>query len=391
MFALALAVAAAPIVIGVCAYVVYPAILWTVVRVRPKETPAPETTAWPHVTLTIPVYNAVSTIRATLDRIMELEYPRERLQVLVLSDASTDGTDEVVLTFASRGVELVRAAERRGKTAAENAAVLLARGEIIVNVDATVAVPAASLKRLVRVFADPTVGVASGRDIGVKSVSAAAARGEAGYTGYEMWLRDLETCAGSIVGASGCFFAIRRSIHDEPVPPDLSWDFASTLVARQRGYRSVSVPDAVCMVPSTAEIGTELRRKSRTMSRGLRTLFHFRELMNPFRYGGFALMLISHKLLRWVPYLLAPAAVGALLLIATRSQIAAGTLALASAGGIAGVFAIRFPGAVRARPFAYAGFAVAALSAGLVAWYDALRGERKIIWNPTPRADAYAP
>lgn len=399
MFALAAVLIAAPLVVGAYAYLIYPAILWTVTRSPNRAAGPGEDWTWPSVTLTVPVFNAASSIRATLEGLSKLDYPPDRLQILVLSDASTDGTDDIVREFAWRGVELLRAPERRGKTAAENVAASLARGEIIVNVDATVGVPPASLKLLVEAFADPTVGVASGRDVsidsslfasraGVNSFTVLGTGGEARYTGYEMWLRDLETRAGSIVGASGCFFAIRRGIHDEPLPNELSWDFASTLVARKRGYRSVSVPDAICAVPRTAEIRTELRRKSRTMARGLSTLFHFRGVMNPFRYGSFALMLISHKLLRWVPYLLAPVAIVALGILATQSRIAVLALGLLSLGAIAGLSAITRRGTIGWKPLALAGFLVVAVTAGFLAWYDALRGARLITWNPTPRPDA---
>jgi glycosyltransferase involved in cell wall biosynthesis len=340
------------------------------------------------VTVTVPVYNAVHSIRAALERLLELDYPGDRLQILVLSDASNDGTDEAVREFAERGIELMRAPNRRGKTAAENAAVAVASGDIIVNVDATVVVPAGSLKQLIRVFDDPTVGVASGRDVSVGAAEERDAGAESGYTGYEMWVRALETRGGSIVGASGCFYGIRRRIRVEALPPELSWDFASTLVARKQGYRSVSVPDAVCIVPRTAEIRFELRRKARTMARGLSTLFYFRELMNPFRYGSFALMLISHKLLRWLPYLLAPVAVLALGLLAARSSTAALLLTAVVVGLLAGAAVIRYGRPIAFRPLALAGFCVAVLAAGFLAWCDALRGTRMVTWDPTPRPTA---
>ena len=385
MFALAVVIAAAPIVTALYAYVAYPAIIWAIARTRPRTKAGMQGDDWPAVTITVPVYNAVSSIRTTLERLLELDYPSDRLQLLVLSDASHDGTDDVVREFAGQGVELMRAPNRRGKTAAENAAVAVARGDIIVNVDATVVVPSGSLKQLIRVFDDPTVGVASGHDVSVGAPDKHDAGAESGYTSYEMRVRDLETRAGSIVGASGCFYGIRRGIRVSPLPPGLSWDFASTLVARQQGYRSVSVPNAVCLVPRTAEIRSELRRKARTMARGLSTLFHFRALMNPFRYGGFALMLISHKLLRWVPYLLAPAAVLALGLLSTRSSVAAVMLAIVALGLLSGAAAIRYGNSIRFKPFALAGFAVAAFSAGFLAWIDALRGTRMVTWDPTPR------
>jgi cellulose synthase/poly-beta-1,6-N-acetylglucosamine synthase-like glycosyltransferase len=384
VFALALVIAAAPIVTALYAYVAYPAIIWAVALTRPGRT-AGKNGDWPAVTITLPVYNEVSTIRATLERLLDVDYPKDRLQLLVLSDASHDGTDDVVREFAQRGVELMRAPNRRGKTAAENAAVAVARGDIIVNIDATVIVPRGSIKELIRAFDDPTVGVASGCDVSVGAAGKHDAGAESGYTGYEMRVRDLETRVGSIVGASGCFYGIRRRIRGSALPAGLSWDFASTLVARQQGYRSVSVPEAVCLVPRTAEIRSELRRKTRTMARGLSTLFYFRSLMNPFRYGGFALMLISHKLFRWVPYLLLPAAILAVGLLATRSTYAAVLLAIAAFGLLTGATAIRYGSSGKFKPLALAGFVVAALTAGFLAWVDALRGTRMATWDPTPR------
>ena len=400
MIALAVVIAASPLVVGFYAYVIYPAVLWIITRFRNTVRHSNSSWNWPSVTVTVPVYNAASTIRRTLEQILALDYPLDRLQILVLSDASTDGTDDVAREFSGRGVELLRAPERRGKTAAENAAVSVARGDIIVNVDATVLVPRSSLKRLVAAFVDPAVGVASGRDISVDASAVwqrtsgggsglVATGAEAGYVGYEMWVRDLETRAESIVGASGCFFAIRREVHKDPLPPQLSWDFASALVARKLGYRAVNVADAVCIVPRTAQLRTEVARKSRTMARGLSTLFHFRELMNPLSYGGFALMLISHKLLRWIPYLLAPFALIALGFVAIHSRVAApALLAVVIAASICTFWTLTDRRANVWRPVALAGFVVAACAAGCLAWYAALRGTRMETWNPTPRPHA---
>jgi cellulose synthase/poly-beta-1,6-N-acetylglucosamine synthase-like glycosyltransferase len=387
MFALAAALAVAPLVIALYAYVGYPALLWSVTRVRRRQIPTTATGPWPTVTVTVPVFNAVSSIRATLEGLVGLEYPRDKLQLLVLSDASTDGTDTVVREFAGRGVELLRAPERRGKTAAENDVIKFARGEIVVNVDATVVVPPGSLKRLVRVFDDPTIGVASGRDISFGAEGLDSTRTESSYVGYEMWLRDLETQAGSIVGASGCFYGIRRCIHDRPIPWELSWDFASPLVAREKGYRSVSVRDAVCLVPRTPQIKSELRRKVRTMARGIRTLFYHRALMNPFRYRGFAVMLISHKLLRWLPYLLAPVSILALGFLATQSASGQALFVLACVALGIGISGIRDSSWARIKPVAASAFLVAAFAAGFLAWCDVLRGVRMATWEPTPRPD----
>jgi hypothetical protein len=239
----------------------------------------------------------------------------------------------------------------------------------------------------VRVFDDPTIGVASGRDVSVGDSQAERTGAESGYVGYEMWVRELETAVGSIVGASGCFYAARRSVHAKPLPPELSWDFASALNARAQGYRSVSVRDAICFVPRAARIRTELNRKVRTMARGLGTLFYYRALMNPFAHGSFALMLISHKLLRWLPYLLAPLAYVALGYLAIESVIARILVALATAGILAGVVGIRRGNSELSRPLALAGFAVAVFWAGFLAWCAALRHAQLATWEPTVRPE----
>jgi cellulose synthase/poly-beta-1,6-N-acetylglucosamine synthase-like glycosyltransferase len=387
MFVLAAMLAAAPLIIALYAYIGYPFILWIIGGIRPRGSTARDIAPWPSVTITVPVYNAISSISATLACLLELDYPRHLLQILVISDASSDGTDDVVRSFADRGIELLRLDVRRGKTVAENAALAVSRGEIMVNVDSTILVPRESLKKLVRVFDDPTVGVASGRDLSVGDAFNEGTLAESGYVGYEMWIRDLETRVGSIVGASGCFYGSRRSVHGRPLPAGLSWDFAAALVARKQGYRSVSVPGAVCMVPRTAQIRTELRRKVRTMARGIATLFYHRALMNPIRYGGFAFMLISHKLLRWLPYLLAPIAVVALSLLAIENVNARVLLGLLATASFIGIIGFRRRSSTAGRPIALAGFVVAALSAGFLAWWEALRQTQMATWEPTARPE----
>jgi cellulose synthase/poly-beta-1,6-N-acetylglucosamine synthase-like glycosyltransferase len=251
--------------------------------------------------------------------------------------------------------------------------------------DATVRILPDSLKALVRAFGDASVGVASGCD---RSVSATqqANNGEASYVGYEMWLRELETRLGGIVGASGCFYGFRRDVHDLNLPEELSRDFASALIARERGYRSVSVPDAVCVVPRARTLNAEYERKIRTMARGLETLWYKRHLMNPARYGAFAFMLISHKLCRWMVSLLIPAAILGLLILGASSIVGASILGLTAAGVVVGLVGIRWPGA-RAAPrlVALAGYVLASNVAGVLAWTRAVRGRSTPLWEPTRR------
>ncbi len=388
-----LVLVAIPIVLFAYAYLIYPLLLRAVATLRPVPRPAADPLEWPSVSISLPAYNEEHSIRETLEAILRIDYPADRRQILVVSDASTDRTDDIVREFAARGVELLRLPARAGKTAAENAAAAYLRGEIVVNTDATIRIPPESLKPLVRVFQDPTIGVASGRDVSVGRLDQEANRGESGYVGYEMWLRSLETRVGSIVGASGCFYAIRRPLVNALFPEALSRDFASPLRARESGYRTVSVDDAVCLVPRTVSLRSEFRRKIRTMARGLETLWYQRDLMNPFRYGVFSWMLVSHKLCRWLVHLTLPLALVGLALLAPASTAAAAALVVAALVLAVGTFALSWPEDQRLPlPVAIAGFLVAVNVAALAAWGKALRGERNPIWEPTRRpGDAVAP
>ncbi len=380
-----------PLVAMAYAYLVYPAVLRWIAGRRPAP-PVDWIQEWPLITITVPAHNEEANIGGTIESLLSLDYPPEKRHILVVSDASTDRTDEVVRRYESRGVELLSLSTRGGKTAAENAAASHLRGDFVVNTDATIRILPHALKALIRVFHDPAVGVASGRDISVSNLEAAANQGESGYVNYEMWVRSMETRLSGIVGASGCFYAIRRNIHDTLFPAALSRDFASALIARRQGFRSVSVEDAVCLVPRATSLRAEFRRKVRTMARGLETLWYERRVMNPFKYGGFALMLISHKLIRWLVFLVAPLGLFGLLLLSLESR----AWLVVSTGGLVGllvgVLGLFWPAGRRPpRPIALAGFALASFVAGFLAWTKALRGELNPIWEPTRRPSTTEP
>jgi cellulose synthase/poly-beta-1,6-N-acetylglucosamine synthase-like glycosyltransferase len=384
--AVALVALLAPPALMAYAYGVYPMLLRLLGLVQPAPRPAADPPAWPPISIVVPAYNEERAIRATIESLLALDYPPDRRQILVISDASSDRTDDIVREFAGQGVELLRLAERSGKTAAENAALPLLRGDIVVNTDATIRILPASLKPLLRAFEDPSVGVASGRDVSVGDLRQEANRAESGYVGYEMWVRALETRVGSIVGASGCFYAIRKPLHGSPLPAGLSRDFAAALVAREHGCRAVSVDQAVCLVPRATSLQREFRRKIRTMARGLQTLWYKRALLNPFRYGTFAWMLFSHKLARWLVFPAMPLALVALGWLSLKSPLALGCLLVAAVAGVLGVTALRWPeGRPIPRLLALCGFGVASHLAGLLAWGRALRGEQNRIWEPTRR------
>lgn len=370
------------------AYILYPLILkLPAARRISRNSRSQDEDQWPTVSIVLPVYNEERTIGDALESLLAVDYPAERRQILVVSDASTDRTHEIVRRYQDRGVELHRLPERRGKTAAENASRILIRGEIVVNTDASVRVRSDALRPLVAAFRDPSVGVASGRDVSVGPSGAPGGAGESEYVSYEMWVRNLETRAGGIVGASGCFFASRPVLHREIVPEALSRDFAAPLIAWEHGYRAVSVPDAICYVPRTTSLQREYRRKVRTMLRGLETLYYKRSLLNPLRYGTFALKLWFHKLIRWlVPWAALAALVGVGLIAVEVSALR--WILLAGCGGVTATMALawwwpsdkRMPAILAAPSYVLFG-----LMAGLHAWIKALAGDLNPLWEPTRR------
>src|SRR6266487_1296453 len=357
---------------GLCLYTYfgYPVLLKLLSLARRPRLLGDPPSQWPRISIVLPVYNEAGVIAGTLERLLALDYPSALRQILVVSDASTDGTDEIVSRFAGRGVDLLRLPRRQGKTAAENAARRHLTGEIIINTDASVRIDGGAIRALVAAFADDSVGVASARDVSVTNFAAAQGNGgEGAYVGYEMWIRGLETAVDGIVGASGCLYAIRASLHKLPVREDLSRDFAAALTAREHGFRAESVQEAICYVPRGGSLRQEYRRKVRTITRGLATLAHKRALLNPLRYGAFSWMLFSHKVCRWLLPWAAVAALAALGALAASAFWARLTLAGAMAlGAFAGVAWIRPAGESLPRLLALPAYVAAGNLAVLHAW-----------------------
>ena len=390
MLRLSVVLACIPLAFLLYSYLIYPLALWLLIRLRDQPHRGAVAEQWPRITITVPCYNEEGSIAATIESLLALDYPENRRHLLIISDASTDRTDDIVRSYAGRGVELLRLPRRGGKTAAENAAIARLQGDIVVNADATVRIVPGSLKPLIAAFQDATVGVASGRDISAGDSRSTGNEGESGYVGYEMWIRALETGLGGIIGASGCFFATRRALYDGAFPESLSRDFASCLIAREHGYRAVSIDAATAIVPRTASLRVEYRRKVRTMARGLATLQFKRHLLNPFRYGAFSLMLASHKLGRWLfqltmPLLLVAAPLFAAAVPWTAYWIAVGVIACTTAAMVSWWWPEERP---MPRLVAAPGYFIWSNVAGLMAWVKFFRGETNAIWEPTRRPDA---
>jgi cellulose synthase/poly-beta-1,6-N-acetylglucosamine synthase-like glycosyltransferase len=378
---------ASSIALAVYTFAVYPLILRIVAIFRPGRRDPRPPEVWPKISITLAAYNEESRIRATCENLLQLDYPADRRQILIVSDASTDATDDIISSFAEREVELVRLDRRKGKTAAENVASRYLTGDIVVNTDASVRIEQSAIKALVVEFEDPAVGVASGRDVSVDPSGGNSNVGESGYVGYEMWLRSLETRVASIVQASGCLYAARRELHSQAVPEMLTRDLATPSLARERGYRSVSVDSAICFVPRLRSLRREYRRKVRTMTRGLGTLNHKRKLLNPVRYGAYAWMLFSHKLCRWlVPVAITVGLAAAAFLAPSDLWARLVTVAAALGIGLATMGWLLWP-EDREMPkvVEIAAYSLIANVAALTAWLNLFSGKTNPSWSPSRR------
>lgn len=285
----------------------YPVILGVLSRCRARPHRRGEIT--PTVSVIIPAYNGEGYLSAKLDSILALEYPPDHLQILVVSDGSTDRTDAIAREYGSRGVELLRV-ERGGKPAALNAAIPQATGEILLLTDVRQYLEPKSLRRLVSAFADPEVGVASGELIIRNARSGAEA--EIGlYRRFETWMRDQLSRLDSMFGATGAFYAMRRDLA-VAIPPDMLLDDVYLpLTAYFRGYRLVMENQARAYdIPTSRD--TEFARKVRTLAGNFQILREFPALLGPGNRMWFHF--VSYKLARLLlPWLLLALALSSLL------------------------------------------------------------------------------
>lgn len=281
------------------AYLGYPLLLALVGKMVRRPVAMTATAYQPGVTVIIPVHNEERVIDAKLSNLDALDYPRDRLTILIISDGSTDQTRQRVLGYRSDlQIRFLELSQRQGKAAALNLGLQNTSSEIVVFSDASIMLATDALKRIVQPFQDATIGCVSGED------HIPGGGGEGLYGQYELSLRNLESRISSIAGASGSFYAMRTPLC-RPFLPGMAPDFLSVLVTVEQGYRAITEPRASGTMSSTKSARGEFQRKVRTLIRGMTALWHARALLNPFRSGMFALVLWSHKLARWlVPFFL---------------------------------------------------------------------------------------
>lgn len=293
-------------------YAGYPAMLWLVTRLFRKPIRRADIT--PRVTVAIAAYNEEVTIAGRIENCLALDYPRDRLEILIASDGSTDRTAEIVRSYADCGVRLLDL-PRGGKALADNELVGAACGDIVVTSSAAGRFAPDALRKLVRHFADPEIGCVTGLFRASNSGSTNTSANEAAYWRYEMWLRALESKAGLLAVAGGVCLAFRRELY-RPLVPSSDADNMVPLHVLAAGKRVVFEPEAVAYDEAIETPEQQLRNRIRQVTKSQRDTFRILPLLSPVFHPGPAFSLWSHKVLRWwVPFFALAALIANLLLL----------------------------------------------------------------------------
>ena len=281
--------------VTVYVYAGYPLIL-AVLRRWARLTYADENYL-PTASLVIAAYNEEKVLHEKLQNSLALQYPRDRLEIVVASDGSTDATNVIVKAYKNNGIVLNEIEPRGGKARALGLTVPKCRGEVVVLSDANTMYRPDALKKLVRHFADPAVGAVSG-DVQLVEAAPSYAKSEALYYRYERWLQTMESELGSIIGVDGGMYALRRNLFHPPSVGLILDDFVISMTVARSGHRVLYDPEAVAIEQGTLTSREEFRRKVRIVSGGMQALRRgegLPRLRQPFLLFCY----ISHKLLRW--------------------------------------------------------------------------------------------
>jgi cellulose synthase/poly-beta-1,6-N-acetylglucosamine synthase-like glycosyltransferase len=254
------------------------------------------------VTVLIPAYNEAQNIAATIQNKFEQDYPSDRLEIIVISDSSTDDTDNIVREFVSKKLRLIRRERREGKAAALNEGVRYASGEILVFSDANSLFARDAIRRMMENFADPEIGYVTGNLAYRLRTAGVAGNGCSAYIKYENAMRLLETRAGSIIGVNGGVDAIRRELYTD-VPQQLITDFVLPLHVISTKHRVVYDERVHSFEVANTKLGSEFRMRIRVGLRALQGIAYMRQLCNPFHYPWAAFCLLSHKVARYFCFL----------------------------------------------------------------------------------------
>ena len=254
----------------------------------------------PRISVLIAAYNEEEAIERKIQQTLALEYPADKIEVLVLSDCSTDRTDEIVKAFPDGRVRLIRMPERHGKTFAQNIGVKEAAGEVIIFSDATAIYHPKALLYLACNYQDASVGAASGRyqyfDPGEKSPTGL---GSVAFWNYENMIKKMQSSIRTITGCCGCIYSVRKAAYTE-LPADIISDLVQPLQAIRKGYRVVFEDRALAYEETTQSTSEEFSMRVRVVTRAMRGLLSVSDLLKPWKFAWPAFQLWSHKIIRWM-------------------------------------------------------------------------------------------
>lgn len=365
--------------LAVCVYVYfgYPLLLRILSRVRPRPIAADSIT--PAVSFIVAAYNEEALIRRKIDNSLSLDYPGEKIEVIVISNGSQDRTDEIVASHGDPRVSLVRLATP-GKANALNEGARRAKGEILVFTDADFQLEPDALRILVRGFADASVGgVCGARSTGSRREGDATGEGEGLYGKWDRWQKIQESRIGSVFAADGLLYAIRRSLYVPIADPDQADDIAISAHVVLQGYRLLFEPAAMAWEEAGIEAKSEFQRKIRVTHHSVRALLNLRGAL--FNRGWYSIELLSHKLLRHcVPFFSLPLLI-ANIVLARESRIYVGALLVQGAIAILAFAGMLLRNTVRIRLFSvpyYFCFVNAAAFFGILTIF---RGQRVHAWR----------
>jgi len=282
----------------VYAYFGYPLLMIVISKLK-KSKPIQKGAFTPFISIVIPAYNEEKNIGAKLKDFVNSSYPHDKMEIFVISDASTDRTNEIVEGFADKGVKLFKLQERSGKIAAYRKILPILKGEIIVFSDATSLISYNSIQNLINNFNDKSVGCAGGLLVYINPGKATVVgKGEKKYWSYEKRIRDLESSLCSLPSVSGTLYAVRKNLYPMEMKDYLADDLIVPIKVKKSGYRTVFEREATCKDYTTTDIKEEMSKRIRITAQNLSGLAEESDILNPFRYGLFSIIIISHKVFR---------------------------------------------------------------------------------------------
>jgi cellulose synthase/poly-beta-1,6-N-acetylglucosamine synthase-like glycosyltransferase len=361
-------------------YIGYPMFLALLRRLRPRVVQRGEDL--PRVTIVTAAFNEEAHIGQTIANKLALDYPRELLEIIVVSDGSVDRTDEIVSSYSSQGVKLIRQEPRQGKTAGLNKALAVAQGDVVVFSDANSLYAPDGLRKLVRAFADPSVGYVTGKMVYVSPDGSLVGDGCTAYMRYENLLRELESVVGSVVGVDGGIDAVRRKLY-QPMRADQLPDFVLPLSVVRQGYRVVYEEQALLQEHALSAAADEFRMRVRVSLRAFWALWDLRSLLSPFRFGLFSWQLWSHKVLRYLAFVPMIA-----VLLSNIALLNAGPIYQIALVGQVLIYGLAIAGSVLGsldnapRVLVWPNYFVLLNVASGVAFWRFINGQKQVLWKP---------